>query len=262
MLTEKIKKGIKDPKKAALFLFSEGYNFFLDFKRRPDLPPSDLSELNEINRRAQKRNDINDHLATLFVESLPLRPKLIVELGTRHGDSTCAFSQVARLCDSTMVSVDIQDCLGASQVPGWTFVQSDDIIFAQQFRGWCKQRSLTPKIDLLFIDTSHLLEHTRQEIQQWFPFLSKRAKVFFHDTNLTGTYFRKDGSRGVAWHNQRGVIAALEEYFATLFTEQRDFIDFRKGWLIKHYAHCNGLTILERGILPERSPEWKGQQIK
>ena len=30
------------------------------------------------------------------------------------------------------------------------------------------------------------------------------------------------------------------------FDEDRDFVAFADGWMVKHHANCSGLTILER----------------
>ncbi len=102
---------------------------------------------------------------------------------------------------------------------------------------------------MLFIDTSHLYEHTKQEIASWFPFLATNARVFFHDTNLKQVYFRRDGTMGLGWENERGVIRAIEEHFGVSLPEKRDFVDAREGWLIRHYANSSGLTVLTRGVV-------------
>ena len=48
--------------------------------------------VHKIRRHAQKKKtDISDHLETLFVESLSMEPKLIVELGVGDGESTMVF---------------------------------------------------------------------------------------------------------------------------------------------------------------------------
>jgi hypothetical protein len=70
--------------------------------------------------------------------------------------------------------------------------------------------------------------------------------VIFHDTNLGRIYFREDMSMGFGYNNRRGVIRTLETYFSKPFDERRDFTDFGRGWLIRHYSHCNGLMVLER----------------
>ena len=221
-------------------------NFVVGLKSRGPAATSGSEMLDEIKRKALIPTDINDHLVTVFAESLSMNPRLIVELGVRGGESTFVMARVAAACGSKLVSVDIEDCSAFEAYDDGVFVQSDDVEFARRFEAWCRESNVDPKIDVLFIDTSHLYEHTVQEIAHWFPLLADKAKVFFHDTNLKEVFQRKDGSMGTAWDNERGVIRAVEEYFGTSFDEEEDFVDFRNGWLIKHYACCNGLTILER----------------
>lgn len=221
-------------------------NRISDRLSKPAANPTGFAAFDEIVERARKRSDINDHLATLFVETLAARPKLIVELGVRGGESTFAFERAAALTGATLVSVDIEDCAEASNYPGWMFVKSDDVAFAARFPDWCRERGLPPEVDVLFIDSSHLYDHTVREIDSWFPKLSPRAKVFFHDTNLRELYRRKDGSWAIGWDNGRGVIAAIEAFLGARFDETAEFVDFRKGWMIRHAPWCAGLTILDR----------------
>jgi hypothetical protein len=211
----------------------------------PEVGP-ELIEITEIRKHAHKRTDISEHLLPLFLEGLAAKPRLIVELGVRTGESTFAFERVARLCNSTLLSVDIDDCLRASTWKDWSFVKSDDIAFARQFPEWCAARGMKPEIDVLFIDTSHLYDHTVQEIKAWFPHLSQKAKVFFHDTNQRDVYFRADKSMGIGWDSNRGVIRALQEYLGVKFDENVSFTDCYKGWIIRHNALCSGFTVLER----------------
>ncbi len=222
------------------------YNPLVKVLSKPRHSPTDLPELREIKERALLKTDIADHLETLFAESVSIKPRLIVELGVRGGESTFVFERVAKLFGAALVSVDLEDCQQVSAYGRWSFVKSDDIEFAKGFEAFCQKKGFAPQIDILFIDTSHWYEHTVQEIKSWFPFLSEHAKVIFHDTNMKEVYFKKNGSIQFGWDNKRGVIRAIEEHFKTVFPENEDFIDFRKGWLIKHFAHSSGLTILER----------------
>ncbi len=226
-------------------------NAIVDIKKRPRLRPSGLRELDEVIAKSQERTVINDHLPTLFIESLRSNPRLIVELGVETGQSTFAFERAARLSGAKLVSVDCEDCSNACHSREWLFVQNDDLKFAKIFKIWCEEHSIIPEIDILFIDTDHSYEQTIKEIECWFPYLSKRAKVFFHDSNTKLIYKRKDGSIGSAPDYKRGVMRALEKYFQDTFNEEKDFIAFRKGWLIRHYTNCNGLTILEKLIVSE-----------
>jgi len=205
-----------------------------------------LRSLASIQKRAALRTDICDHLETIFYECLGMRSGLIVELGSGDGESTFVLERVAKMWQSAMVSVDIEDRDEVGVYARRIFVKRDDVEFAKEFSDWCERRSIRPKIDILFVDTSHLYEHTVKEIETWFPFLAPRAKVFFHDTNLKEVFIRRDGTHGQGWDNERGVIRAVEEYFGESFDEAVDFMTIKNGWLIRHTAHCNGLTILDR----------------
>ncbi|HXM23690.1 MAG TPA: class I SAM-dependent methyltransferase [Terriglobales bacterium] len=253
-LMKTITGSVKNPKRTLYRLetvllehFISARNALSDLRRRRRAQlQSGLGVFDEILERSQARTDISDHLQTLFVESMPVRPSLIVELGVRGGESTFVLERVAELHQAQLVSVDIQDCSRVSRYPNWSFVKSDDIAFAGEFAAWCREHGTEPLIDILFIDSSHELDHTVQELIHWFPFLSDRAKVFFHDTNMKRVFKRRDGSIGLGWANQRGVIAAIEQYLGCSFDEQRDFTAFVEGWMVKHHANCSGLTILEK----------------
>ncbi|MFQ5512391.1 MAG: class I SAM-dependent methyltransferase [Candidatus Krumholzibacteriia bacterium] len=252
----RILKAFRTPRTARAYLRDKYYKYYIilnNFVRPPNsngaVAPSGLPALNEIRQRARVGTDVSDHLVNMFVEALGAQPSLIVELGVRGGESSFVFERVARLCNSRLVSVDIEDCADVANGGSAVFVRSDDVEFAGRFGKWCAERGIDPRIDLLFIDTSHLHGHTVDEINYWFPLLSTHATVLLHDTNLREVYRRKNGSMGRGWDNDRGVIRALEKYFDTRFDETQDFLDFKNGWLIKHYHTCNGFTILRR-VLP------------
>lgn len=181
---------------------------------------------------AKESTDINEHLLTLFDESVAVKPKLIVELGTRGGESTKIFAEVAKVCDSFFISVDMEDCNNVCNYKNWQFVKDDDIKFAKKFEKFCRDKSIVSKIDILFIDTSHKYWHTRREIKHWLPHLNQDGKIIFHDTNLK------------RWDNKRGVIRAIEKLVGTKFDENYNFEFTFKKWHIKHFTNCNGLTIL------------------
>ena len=205
-----------------------------------------------------RKSPIFDHLSTLFFFALDARPKLMVELGTGPGESTRALLAAASITKSTLLSVDLKD-RGGLDLPFkqyWQFVQSDDIKFGKAgFVQWCSSHALKPQIDLLFIDTSHWYEHTKQEIDIWSSFLSGNGSMILHDTNMgRGPYARMDGSIGFSYDNKRGVIRAMEELLGRQYDERSFFCDLAKGFLIMHHPHCNGLAILKKY-------EWTGREL-
>ena len=259
---EKLVRALRDPRRAleraqtllletAIALNNAAIDLAASLGRRGASPHCGFGPLDEVLERSRTRSDISDHLPTLFLECLAIEPTLIVELGTRTGESTFALERVAALYGANLVSVDLNHCARVSSYPGWEFVQCDDIAFASQFPQWCAERGGVPAIDVLFLDTSHEFEHTAREIAQWFSYLTARAKVFFHDTHMRRVFRRRDGSCGLGWDNRRGVMAAIEQYLGSSFEERRDFTTLCGEWMVKHYANCNGLTVLERWRQPQ-----------
>jgi len=223
------------------------YNNLNNLRPSRSVPQGALPEVREIVQRASSRyTDISDHLLTLFAEAVSVRPRLIVELGVRGGESTFAFERAARLFGAHVLSVDLEDCLVQSSYSKWTFLKKNDVTFAGEFPNWCSSHQLSPEIDVLFIDTSHLYQHTLEELRLWMPYLSAKSKMVLHDTNMKLIYRRADRSLGLGWDNDRGVIRALEETLGAKFNEAEDFVTVYGGWLIRHWAHCNGLTVLEK----------------
>ncbi|HET9182634.1 MAG TPA: class I SAM-dependent methyltransferase [Candidatus Angelobacter sp.] len=222
------------------------YNSF--FVRSIERPVPALPELKQIEEHAAlESTDICDHLATIFGEALAARPGLIVELGVRGGETRFVFEKVSQLTGSALVSADIEDCSSVcSPSPRWHFVQKDDVQFAAEFPAWCRSRGIDPQIDVLFIDTSHIYEHTVCEIKAWFPLLAPKCKVIFHDTNMGNYYRQQNGTIRKGWDNQRGVIRAIEEHLGTRFNEKISFVTTVNEWLVRHWPYCSGLTVMER----------------
>lgn len=229
-----------------LFILLRGYNALRRSCLRRTSHCSGFKELAEIQERALMPSDIDEHLELMFTEALVCQPRTIVELGVRGGTSTFVFERVANMCAASFVSVDIDDCSSISSSPRWHFFQGDDVHFASSFEKFCRQRNIISSVDLLFIDTSHYYDHTIQEIENWFPLLSPRAKVMFHDTNMRLVGPRKDGCFQLSWDNQRGVIRAIEEYTKISIDETKECVHFANGWMLRHRPNCNGFTILDR----------------
>jgi predicted O-methyltransferase YrrM len=197
------------------------------------------------------RHEISDYLHHLYFDTLMANPKLIVELGTNFGCSTRVLLAAAENIGATLLSIDKDDYgridINEKYKKKWYFEQCDDVYYAQhKFDNWKSDKGIDGKIDLLFIDTSHLYDHTVQEIKAWFPKLSDHATVIFHDTNLRTFYWHHDNSLGIGWNNNRGVIRALEEYLETSLNEKVNFVGNIQGWAIKHDPLCSGYTIMKR----------------
>lgn len=194
---------------------------------------------------------ISDHLCNLFTDIMISKAKLIVELGTRGGDSTKTILSVADYLDARVLSVDINPCgeIGLDQnlLKRWEFVEADDIVFGnEKFVPWCQKNDCVPEIDALFIDTSHEYEHTVEELQVWLKFVPVGGIVMFHDTNMGDYYTRMNNYMKMGWDNQRGVIRAIEEYLGREYDETKQFVDFTQNWLVRHHPYSSGYTFMKR----------------
>ena len=209
--------------------------------------PGVPADVRDVFERARAPTDISHHLPSLFREAVEADARLIVELGTRGGDSTFAFERAAQRTGATVVSVDLEDCSGVSAFHRWIFVQEDDLDFARRFPAWCAQRGLRPAIDVLFVDTTHAYEQTRAELAAWTPYLAPRGRALLHDSNMRGLYRRGDGTVGLAGDMGRGVARAIHDFLGATFNEKRRFEGRIGPFHVRHDPLCNGLTVLEKG---------------
>lgn len=243
------------------------------------LPLSTLDEYKKVLIYSNSRNgDISSHLPALFCYTIMQQPKLIVEAGVRGGESTTAFLKALKFCDRVkLIGLDIE-CSCASSYPissDTLFICMNDLDFTNYYQNSFIQNS---KIDIVFIDTSHLYQHTMQELKIFEPLLSENGAMIFHDSNVTPinntSYARINGTYGSAAGNTRGVTQALKEHFKIAFDEHKycNFILKKEDhlWQLIHYPYCNGLTILKR--IPKKSTRanilvfggqtgWIGQKI-
>lgn len=128
-------------------------------------------------------SDINEHLPTLYNLVLEVQAKLVLELGTRSGESMVALLEGVHGTGGELYSVDIDPCESAKskvdlyKLGGrWHFVLSDDIKFGLE---WPKEKLF----DLIFIDTAHTYEQTKKEIEVFEPLVRSGGILAFHDSS-------------------------------------------------------------------------------
>ncbi len=134
--------------------------------------------------RLSKWSDIQESMPILYETAKSYEKVRVLEFGTRRGNSTLAFLAAAEAVDGHVWSSDIFPVLSDpngmrpwSRHPRWTFIQGDDMDVALQAR-------LPLEVDVLFIDTSHLYEHTLQELHAFMPRVAPGGVGLFHDTDL------------------------------------------------------------------------------
>jgi hypothetical protein len=135
----------------------------------------------EMRHRMATWSDIQEHMPTLRDAVRRYPDAVVVELGTRTGQSTAALLTGASAVRGRVWSVDV----GAVDVPNWwfdtglwSFLDADDMSDeAAQF--------VPDEIDVLFIDTSHFYEHTLAELHRYVPRVRPGGVVLCHDTELS-----------------------------------------------------------------------------
>jgi predicted O-methyltransferase YrrM len=128
--------------------------------------------------------DIADQLIRLYelTASISCKNKVVVELGTRRGNSTRALLAAVNDSGGHLYSVDIGKCGHALSALGresnWTFTRGDDLEVIKQWN---------LPIDHLFIDTSHTYEHTLAELREWGGWVKAHGIISLHDIHYRKT---------------------------------------------------------------------------
>ena len=152
-------------------------------------------------------SDMAAHMPTLYVLARTWSDKGVVELGVNTAFSTVALLAGVSEAGSRLVSYDTTPCelnlwknLGLTEPDPslkWDFRQMHSLKAVAQ---WDDE-----SISLWFLDTSHLLEQTRQELEAWLPKISPQGVMCGHD------YFLHEHPQ---WTGKSGVKTAVDEFTA------------------------------------------------
>lgn len=147
-------------------------------------------------------SDMHDHIDRLMGVVRETNAANVIELGVRKGVSTVAFLAALEETDGRLWSCDRNPHRVGPEIarhPRWSFVLGDDVDPAIA-------RLAPEPCDVLFIDTSHTLEHTWQELALYGPKVRSGGAIVCHDTNDAGVslplwiYYQQ---RGAEFHDYR-----------------------------------------------------------
>ena len=199
---------------------------------------------------SEYESDISDHLNLLNLFLELSQPSVIVELGTRGGESTRVFTHYTSNGYCKGYGVDLSAKPNwLTDTMNWKHFVSDDCVLGNKIKEENKWPDGAPftTIDLLFIDTSHEYEHTLRELAVWTSLVKPGGWILFHDTNLSGTATRRlSGGMNYGWDNSRGVTRAIEEFFQIQISEKEHYSSKLNGKadFIFHIPWNNGFTAI------------------
>jgi len=205
----KLKSGLRNPREALRYLAltpEEYYHLRLE-RMEHDVEPNNVLE-----KHMSKLTDIHEHLQTLYMLTVELNLRVIVELGTGGGESTIALLEAAKQIGGRVYSLDVSPCLEAKAKirayelsKYWEFIQGDDLKIE-----WNKP------ISHLFIDTTHTYDQTIKELKKYEPLVMSGGIITLHDIVL---------------HPE--VLQAINEY-----------LKGRTDLHLYKYLNCNGLAVI------------------
>lgn len=131
-------------------------------------------------------SELNLHIPLLYHFAGNARRPL--ELGVYQGNSTVAFMCACSLAGRRLCSVDLVDYeesvrerLRSLELNDslWVFVRGSDVA-PETVK---EVRRVNKTFDFIFVDTSHVREHTVQELAVYYPLLENGGVMAFHDTH-------------------------------------------------------------------------------
>lgn len=130
----------------------------------------------------QNKEDIDEHLLTLFSLTLSMKPKHVIELGVRTARSSYAFLAACHEIGCSLTSVDISPMTPSIAIPeewkkNWTFKQKDAISFlTEDAPALCSSPG-----NVIYIDDWHSGDHVTQEISLVDEFCGPEDLIILHD---------------------------------------------------------------------------------
>jgi len=179
------------------------------------------------------REDIDEHLLTLFALTVSMKPKTIIELGVRSARSTYAFLLGASQVGARVVSCDINNPQPSIPMSDdlksrWSFHKKDALDFLENDFPSLYQGGI------VYIDDWHTGDHVRQELNLIDEHIGPNDIVLLHDLMYGNSqpYYRSVENAPGQWASG-GPYKPVSE------------LDLSK-WEYATVPRCHGMTLLRK----------------
>ena len=161
-----------------------------------DFNPLDWQLLYGFPDRLHKKSSWTEHVPFALALTEMLRPRILVELGTQHGVSYCAFCQAVAELKLPARCYAVDTWLGDAHAHYYKeSVYLDLHKYHRRYESFSALLRMTfdqalphipdASVDLLHIDGLHTYDAVKTDFETWRRKLSDRAVVLFHDTAET-----------------------------------------------------------------------------
>ncbi len=144
---------------------------------KPDAPATPAASLEAMYyERCATPSDIYQHLPRMVALVQALNAQHVIELGSRSGVSTVAWLYALEQTGGRLTSVDLDQAPEIGTYGHWRHIRGNDLDPGLLV-------GLAPA-DIVFIDTSHALQQTRDELAAYLPLVRKGGVICGHDSEL------------------------------------------------------------------------------
>lgn len=158
-----------------------------------------------------------------------LAPDLIVETGTFEGGSAYYFAMLMDLiCHGEIVTIDIEPRPGYREHPRITYLagSSTDPAIVAAVEERCRGKQTV----LVILDSDHAEAHVREELDQYWRFVTPGSYLVVEDTNVNGHPIGRGHGPG-PMEAVEAFLATNDQFEVDRTRERHKMTFFPNGWL-------------------------------
>lgn len=186
------------------------------------------------------KHDLGDNVEKLIevVQSLG-KEKTLVDLGVRFGVSSRALLTNSRINNNKIHGVDILFSPVNQELkndPNYNFIVGESVTEGSRWHG---------KVDLVFVDTTHVKEYTMCELFYWWDVVNDGGYIVFHDS--AKDYKHTDIIPGIQSSGSNGPLEPVYKAICEFFQLEELLDGFSTEYIsVNHYPTSHGMTFIKK----------------